>query len=71
VSTGGFVGGDVIREGSMLPDEAFMVLFFFLIFLKISNLYSGARMQSALYLSTCCKGHSHECPTVEVKFAQK
>jgi hypothetical protein len=40
-------------------------LFFF--FFLINNLYSGARTQSALYLSTCCNDHNHECPTVEIE----
>jgi hypothetical protein len=36
-------------------------------FFQVNNLYSGARTQSTLYLSTCRTGHSHERQTVEVK----
>jgi hypothetical protein len=46
-------------------------IFFFFFFFKVNNLYTSARVQSGLYLSTIHNDHSIECPTVEVKICSE
>jgi hypothetical protein len=54
-----------LRQPQMGCHSVSQDLFFF--FFLFNNLYTGARRQTGLYLSTTRSGHSIECQSTEVK----